>query len=138
MKRYFKNRVLFGGVVLFVLINIANYVIHQVLLGADYASQDKLWRTGPEIADKMWIFQVIFLVQAYFLSFLFSRGYEGTGWVEGLRYGVIMGIFLKIPEAYSQFVVLPISYSLALKTFAYGMIEMVILGCVLGFIYQKK
>jgi len=136
MKPYFKRKVLFGTVVLFVLFNVASYVIHQVLLSADYAALDKVFR--PEMMAKVWIFQIIYLVQAYFLAYIFSRGYEGGGWKEGLRYGAVMGLFLKIPEAYAQYVVYPIPYHLAMKTFMYGFIEMVILGFVLGFIYQKR
>lgn len=136
MKRYFKSKVLFSAAVLFVLLNAGSYIIHQVLLGADYQAQEKLWR--PDMIEKMWIFQIVFLFQAYFLAFFFSRGYEGSGWVEGLRYGVFMGLFLQVPAALSQYVVLPISEGLALKTCIYGMIEMVILGSILGLIYQKK
>lgn len=136
MKRYFKKKVLFGAVILFVLFNIGSYVIHQVLLSADYRAQDKLWR--PDMADKMWIFQIIFLVQAYFLSFLFSRGYEGRGWIEGLRFGVILGLLIEIPAAYGMYAILPIPYWLALKSFVFGLIEITAAGLALGFIFQKK
>jgi len=46
---------------------------------------------------------------------------EGKGLAEGARYGVIIGLFFGISQAYDSYVIYPIPYSLALKWFLSGL-----------------
>jgi hypothetical protein len=46
--------------------------------------------------------------------FIFTKGYEGNGIGEGVRFGLLIGLFMFIPMAIDQFVVYPITGELAM------------------------
>ena len=88
--------------------------------------------------SKMWIYYIIMLVGSFFFSFIFSKGYEGKGIIEGVRYGLYIGIWMSIGMAYGTYAMIDIPYSLALQWFIYGVTEYVIYGILLALVFGKK
>lgn len=78
------------------------------------------------------------VVGAFFFSFIFSKGYEGKGILEGVRYGLYIGIWMSIGMAYGTYAMIAIPDSLALQWFIYGVIEYVIYGILLALVFGKK
>jgi hypothetical protein len=70
--------------------------------------------------------------------YIFSKGYEGKGIIEGAKYGLIIGLIVYLVGSYNQYVVYPLPYGLVLKWFIYGTIELIIAGIVLVFVYKPK
>ncbi len=125
-------------VAIFIVLEIISYLVHVVLLGATYQSEGikEVFRTMEEADSRMWIMWVTDLIWVYFFTFFFVKGYENKGIMEGVRYGVYMGIFVSLVFSYQNYVVLPIPYSLALQWFIYGFIISVILGVIAALIYS--
>jgi hypothetical protein len=88
--------------------------------------------------SKAWIYYVIMIIGSFFFSFIFSRGYEGKGIMEGVRYGLYIGIWMSIGTAYGTYAMIAIPYSLALQWFVYGVAEYVIYGVLLALVFRKK
>lgn len=130
------NKLLIAFVAVFVVGQALNFLVHQVWLGATYASLAQVWRPEAELQSKMWIMFVTGAVWSFFFSYIFTRGYEGKGLAEGARYGAIIGLFFAIPQAYDSYVIYPIPYSLALKWFASGLAVSVVLGLVVAAVYK--
>jgi hypothetical protein len=130
------KKVLLGFVVVFVLMEIAAYIVDGLILGSTYQSLEKLWR--PDMQSKMWIFHLVMIFGAFFFSFIFSKGYEGKGIAEGIRYGLYIGIWMSVGMAYGTYAMIAIPYSLALQWFIYGVIEYVIYGIALALVFGKK
>ncbi len=124
-----------GFVLVFVAMEILSFVVDGLLLGAAYMSV-KIWRA--DMASFMWIYHVIMLVGAFFFTFIFSKGFEGKGIPEGIRYGLYIGIWMSIGMAYGTYAMVDIPYSLALQWFVYGIIEYIIYGIILALVYQSK
>ena len=57
---------------------------------------------------------------------------------EGVRFGFFMGMIMATPMAYATYATMPITYSLALQWFIYGIIEYVIYGVILAAVYGTK
>ena len=95
-----------------------------------------MFRTMEEMDSKMWIMILTDLIWVYFFTFFFVKGYENKGIMEGVRFGIYMGIFAALVISYQNYVVLPIPYSLAFQWFAYGFIQSIILGIVAALIYS--
>jgi len=123
-------------VAVYVVGQILGYLIHQVWLGATYASLASVWRPEAEMMSRMWIMFVTSAFFSFFFCYVFARGYEGKGLAEGARYGVIIGLFFGISNAYDQYVVYPIPYSLALKWFLSGLAYCVVAGLVAAAAYK--
>ncbi len=88
------------------------------------------------MGSTMWIIWVTDLIWTFFFTFFFVKGYENKGIMEGVRFGVYMGLFYSLVIAYQNYAVLPIPYSLALQWFAYGFIQLIILGITAALIYK--
>jgi hypothetical protein len=132
------KKVLIGAVAVFVALSIFEFVIHGVLLTSSYEATKDLWRSLDEMNARMWMFYVIYAFIGLTLSYIFSKGYEGKGLVEGIRFGFFVGLLMNIPRAYGSFVVMDIPYSLALSWFLYGMVEYLILGAILAMVFGKQ
>ena len=74
-----------------------------------------------------------FLVFAY----TFAKGYEGgPGLMEGLRFGVLVGLLLSCFAVVWNYVTLPLSGSLALAWIVDTIAEMGLYGAVVGLVYR--
>ncbi len=125
-----------GFVAVFVVLAILEYIVYTWLLASAYQQTSTLWRPMAEM--KIWIFYIVYIFIAFFFTLIFHKGYEGKGWMEGLRYGFYVGMLMAVPMAYASYASMPIPYSFAIKWFIYGLIEYVILGVVLSLIYGKQ
>ena len=129
------KRLWMGFVAAFVTLEILSFVVNYLILGPTYESLKSLWR--EDMMSKMWIYHVITLVGSFFFTLVFSKGYEGKGIMEGVRYGAYIGIWLSIGMAYGTYASIAIPYSLALQWFLYGIVEYIIAGVVVAMVFSK-
>ena len=127
-------------VVVFILLEVTNYLVNMVILSSTYANPEisKIFRPMAEMDAKMWMMRIADLVYSFFFVFIFVKGYENKGIMEGVRYGIYIGIFIQFMAAVAQHVVYPVPASLAVQWFIYGLIESVIFGVVAAMIYKPK
>jgi len=114
------------------------FVVHSVLMTDTYESLAAVFRPEEEMFGIMW--QMMVGQAAYLLLFcyIFTKGREAAGIGEGLRYGVLMGLFLGIPMAVEQYVVFPIPGSVAATWFASTLVFLVVCGAVFAAIYRPN
>ena len=121
-------------VVLYILGGLLNFLIHGVLLMETYQSLSEVWR--PDMDRLMWLQWVTPLFYTFFFIYVFSKGREGKGLMEGLRYGLIMWAFLSIPSIYGQYMVYPLPYSLVLKWLVSDLVVLAIMGIAVSLLYK--
>lgn len=128
----------FGFVAVYFIVFALDALIHGIILDPIYSSDalKSVWRSDME--SKMWIYPVLSIFFSFFFTLIFSKGYEGKGIAEGIRYGIYVSLMMNIPMAYGAFVSYPIPYSLALQWFLYGTLEFIIAGVVLSLIFGMK
>jgi hypothetical protein len=127
-----------GCIVVFGGMAITDFLIHGVLLTSIYESPAVKPLFRPDMMNKMWIFYVNYLIMSLFFTLIFSKGYEGKGVSEGVRYGLYVGLLMATPMAYASYATYPIPYALAFQWFIYGVIQYVILGVLVAAVYGKK
>jgi len=125
-----------GCITVFVVISVWEMIVNMALLASAYKATASLWR--PEAEMKIGLFFVVYAFVAFFFTLIFSKGYEGKGIAEGLRYGFYVGMMMSIPMAYGTYGAMPIPYSLALQWFMYGLIEYLLAGAALALVYGKQ
>ncbi len=126
------KRFLIASVVVYVVYQILGFLIHNVILSGLYESLQNLWRSD----QRTWIIWLTGLIWAVLFTFFYTKGYEGKGVMEGVRYGLWIGLFISIPMAFNLYVVLPVPGSLALQWFIYGLLQTIICGTVLAIVYK--
>ena len=125
------------SIVVFVVHEVLAYLVHGVLLSGVYQATASLWRSMEEMNSMMWIMWVGDLVWVFLLVYIFTKGYEAKGWMEGLRFGLLFGVFFSLPMALGSYAMMPMPFSLAVYWFVFGVIEISILGIVTSLIYKK-
>lgn len=130
------KRFLLASLAVFVSLQILDMIIHGPLLGSAYENLKEVWR--PDMADVMWVMFVTSAVFSLVFVFIFTKGYEGKGIMEGIRYGFWMGLIVIFVGSFNQFAVYPIPYGLTWQWIIYGMIELMIVGAVTALIYKPS
>ena len=109
-------------------------VIHGLILGKDYQALSHIWR--PDMMDKMWIMFISTAIFSLFFVYIFIKGREGKGVMEGLRYGIIVGLLMNGVGLLSQYVVYPVPFELVSKWFVFSMIQFILYGIIAALIYK--
>jgi hypothetical protein len=130
------KRYVIASLAIFVVFQITGFIIHSVILMPTYAALASLWR--PDMMSYMWIMYPTGLVKSFMLVYIFTKGHEGKGIMEGLRFGLVIGLFMQVPVIWGQFMVYPVPFSLAIQWFIYGLVEFLIAGVVAAAIYRPK
>jgi hypothetical protein len=81
---------------------------------------------------------VVDVIWSFLFSLIYIKGYEARGGVmEGVRYGFWIGLFVAVPMAFTQYVIYPIPFFLAIQWFVFGTIQSVICGAALAMVYRS-
>ncbi len=130
------KRYVIAGIAVFATFQICDMVIHGRLLMKDYEALASMWR--PDMMSLMWIMWITCAVLSFLFTYVFIKGYESRGMLEGVRYGLIVGLMMNGVGAFNQYVLFPVPFVLAVKWFVFGMIEFILAGAVVAAIYRPK
>ncbi len=89
---------------------IYGFIEHGLILNQTYISLKEVWR--PDMQDKLWIMTITSFVFSFFFVYVFTKGYEGKGLFEGVRFGLIIGIMMNVVGMFNQYAIYPIPLSL--------------------------
>ena len=87
------KRFLMASIVVYVVYQILGFLIHNVILSGLYESLQNLWRSD----QRSWIIGLTGLIWAVLFTFIYTKGFEGKGVMEGVRYGLWIGLFISFP-----------------------------------------
>lgn len=125
-----------GWIAVFVAMQVYGYVVHEVGLSATYESLAAIFRPQEEMQSLMWMMMVGGAFSLLLFCYIFVLGHEGKGVMEGVRYGLLIGIFVSIISAVDSYVIYPLTGELAVIWFFTGIIGFVISGAVFAAIYK--
>ena len=128
---------LIAAVAVFVVYQILNFLVYEVLLADAWTASDVL-RPDADMMSKMWIMWLTGLLWSFIFVYLFHSVRQGPGVMEGVRYGFCIGLFVMVPTAYNSYATLPIAHSLALTWFVYGMLQVILCGVVVSLVYKPE
>ncbi|HNX23611.1 MAG TPA: hypothetical protein PKG60_06155 [Spirochaetota bacterium] len=123
-----------GGFAIFIIFQICDFIIHNLILGEIYMSMMNVWR--PDMMSLMWIMYLTTFIMSYLMMFVFVKGYEGRGILEGVRFGIILGLMISVSGAFYQYAVYPLPFSLIIQWAIYGLIEFILAGIAAAAIYR--
>ena len=130
------KRFVVAVIVVFIVFQIFDFIVHGIILAPTYTTLKSVWR--PDMMSKMWIMYITSFILSLLFVYIFIKGYEARGIGEGIRYGLLIGLFMNVVGAFNQYVIYPIPFSLALQWLIYGMIEFIICGIIAALIYKPK
>ena len=129
-----KKNFIFTSLIVFVAYQVTNYVIHSLILMGAYQALESVFRA--DMMQKVWIVYVTSLIFSFLFVYIFSRGHEGRGILEGVRFGLIIGLLMNVVGMFNQYAVYPITLSLTIQWFIYGIIQYIICGIVAAALFK--
>ena len=127
-----------GFVVVYITLQAIGFVIHGVLMNDTYEALAAVFRPKEQMDSMMSIMMISAAVVVFVFCYVFTQGREGTGVMEGVRYGTLMGVFLALPTSIDAYVIYPITQELAAVWFISAVISMMIGGAIFSVIYKPS
>lgn len=127
-----------GYVVVFVVAQAINFLVHGLMLDSTYKSLAAVFRPEEQMMNMMWIMFLGGAVSLLLFCYIFTKGYENRGIAEGVRYGALIGALFFIPYSLDQYVVYPITPYLTHMWLISGILTFAVLGGVFSAIYKPR
>ncbi|PKL83596.1 MAG: hypothetical protein CVV24_04245 [Ignavibacteriae bacterium HGW-Ignavibacteriae-3] len=132
------KKMIIAVVSVFILYEVTNFLIHGLILAGTYQGLANVFRSMEEMNRMMWRMWIADLVWSFFFVFIFTKGYQNKGIMEGARYGLYIALFMNFMAAVAQNVVYPVPYTLSLQWFIFGAIQSIFLGIIIALILKPK
>ena len=123
-------------IAVFGVFEVVNFIVNGLLLMSAYEATRNIWR--PDMMSLMWVFHIVMLIGAFFFVLVFSKGYEGKGFMEGVRYGLYIGIWMGAGYAYGTYGMIAIPYSMALIWFVTSLVQYMLAGIIAAAIFDRS
>jgi hypothetical protein len=140
MKNFNWKSYLITFVVVFVVIELLDFLIHGVLMTGTYESMEGSGLFREDMESKMYLIYIsnaIFCIFFVYLYHFFVNGYK-TGWMAGLYYGLVIAFLMVLTGTISQYAMYPVDMNLSWQWGVYMTIQIALLGLVAGFLYKPK
>jgi hypothetical protein len=122
--------------VLFVALGIMDYVFHGLVMSGAYRATAPLWRPLEEMNKFRPLMWLVGLVWAFFFVLIFGKGYEGKGLMEGVRFGLYIGVFSGFSMGFGSYSTMPITAGIAFGWFLITIVESIVAGILTVSIYK--
>ena len=124
----------------FVVIWVADFVIHHVWLGGFYKAHAAWWRPEAEMTSMLPLMVLAQFLLAWLMTVVYEKGYEAgkPGLAQGVRFGLLIGLLLAGPANLLHLVVYPYPASLIASWLIGGLIQITLAGLVIGALYQPE
>ena len=128
------KRFLWAGLVILVVRKGLAYFIETVILRRDYESLSDLLR--PDVLSTVWLMFIVGLLVAFAFTYIFVKGREGKGILEGVRFGIVIWLFVTVPTGLGAWMMFPIPITMIGKWALMGLLLNLISGILVAAIYK--
>lgn len=116
---------------------LGSFLVHGVLLGADYKALGALFRTDADAQQYFPLMILAHVLLAGAFTWIYARGVEAKPWLgQGVRFGVAVAFLTTIPTYLIYYVVQPMPAAVVAKQIVFDSLLLVILGVIAGWLYR--
>ena len=131
------KRFLTAWLIVFIAWMAGSFVVHGVLLHADYASLPNLFRPEAEAQQYFPLMLLAHVILAGAFVWIYARGVEDAPWMgQGIRFGLAVALLRVVPTYIIYHVVQPMPGSIAVKQIVFDGILLLALGLLVAFLYR--
>ena len=131
------KRFFLAWLVVFVAWFIGSFIVHGVLLHADYAQLSNLFRKETEAQNFFPLMILAHIIMSGAFVWIYARGVEPKPWLgQGIRYGAAIILLTTVPLYLIYYVVQPMPGATVAKQIVFDGILVLILGAIAAFMYR--
>lgn len=132
------GRLILAMVVVFVLSMGLGYLVHGVLLAADYATVPQIFRPVAEMQQRFPFVILANVLIAIAMVLIYARGVEKKPWFgQGLRFGFLIWLVSAAPNYIVGYYISPITATVLVKQLIFQLVVALIDGVVLAAIVRE-
>ncbi len=128
------QRSLLAMVAIFVAWSVMDFVIHQLILGDDYAATANMWRPMEEM--KMELIYAVVAFTTFVFVYIYSRFFTDKSINAGVMFGILFGLGTGFSMGYGTYAVQPLPHDVALTWFIGTTVEGAVAGLLVGAIVK--
>ncbi len=133
------KKFLISWVVIFVVWMAGGFVVHSVLLGADYAALTNIMRPEAEQQSYFHWMLLAHAIMAGAFVWIYHRGSEDKPWLQqGIRYGIAIALLAAAPIYMIYYAVQQLPGMLVVKQIIFDSALIVIIGIVVAFLNKPQ
>ena len=118
---------------------IYGFAVYGNALSSRFAAYPAVFRSAESGPTALPLMFAGILVGMFAVTYIYAKGYEGgSGLQEGLRFGLMVGIFDAGYVIGVDYGILNIGRGLALAMAIAGLGEWLVVGCAIGLIYRSE
>jgi len=127
------NRFLWASLAVFLVRKGLDYFIDTYILMRDY---EKLHILRPDVMSTVWLMFVVGALVSLLFTYIFIKGREGKGIQEGVRFGIIVWLFVTVPSGLGAWMLFPLPVSPVVKWILNGLFVNLASGIIAAAIYR--
>ena len=131
------RRYIFASLAVFVFMSSFEWVFHGGVMRDWYIRTAPLWRSEAEMAIYLPFLLAGQMLFAFVFSYIFIKGYENKGLMEGVRFGLWIGL-LTLSGMLISYAVSPYPADMVCAWVMGAFIELVIAGGIAALLYKSK
>ena len=133
------KRFFIAWLVVFVVWMMGDFVVHGLLLSADYAKLPNLFRPEAESQQYLPWMLIAHVIMAGAFVWNYARGAEAKPWLsQGVRFGLATALLTAVPTYMIYYVVQPMPVALVVKQIIFATVLLLILGAVAAFMFRGQ
>ena len=130
-------RVAAAAVVAWIVSLPVGYIVNNILFAGLNRANQVAMRPEAELTAKLPLGFVFLLLGFFAFAYMYAKGYEGgRGIVEGVRFGLCAGVLIAGFGTIWQYIVFPITGTMALATTIDSIVEALLYGAIVGAVYK--
>jgi hypothetical protein len=134
------KRFLVAWVVMFVAWMVEGFVVHGLLLNADYLTLPQLFRPPADAQGHFGWMVLAHVSVAGAYVWIYERGISADRpWLgQGLRFGIAVALLTALPTYIIYYAVQPLPGALVVKQVVFDAIGIVILSVIVAWLYRRR
>lgn len=132
------KRYLLAVGVVFITLFVTEILIHRLVLSSTYKELAHLFRPENDMQEKAKFMPVCNFFFAIFFTYFYVQIQKNRGIKEGVRYGLLMSLFIGFGVLLTQYFVYPLPLKLVLIWIGFGLAQGITCGAFASIIYKPK
>jgi outer membrane lipoprotein-sorting protein len=125
--------------VVFVLWMLGGFVVHGLVLQADYAGLPALFRRDADAQQYLPYMVLAHMIMAGAFVWIYDRGQEARPWLsQGLRYGVAVALLAVVPTYLIYYAVQPMPAQTVAKQIVCDTVLLLVLGAAVAYMRRGR
>ena len=132
------KRFFIAWIAIFIAWMAGSFVVHGVLLGADYANLKQMFRNEADSQAYFPFMLLAHVIMAGAFVWIYARGTEAKPWLaQGLRFGAAIALLAVVATYMIYYAVQPMPGALVVKQIIFDSVLMLLLGSLVAFLYRS-